>query len=93
MKYIFVLDYAEDNQMDFVRMIIRELPSLNVHILKYLVQFLEMVMENKSNKMDSNNLAIVFGPNLARSQDQSLSIEALIAYNNWTSTIYEISAG
>uniref|UniRef100_H2ZDR3 Rho-GAP domain-containing protein n=1 Tax=Ciona savignyi TaxID=51511 RepID=H2ZDR3_CIOSA len=60
-----------DTRVRVVASLLQQLPRLNFTVLKYLFDFLALVAENSSeNKMNFNNLAVVFGPNLAWSTDQ-----------------------
>jgi len=70
----------------YIRKIVRtKLPQLNVALLKYLVDFLSMVIDSSClNKMTALNLAVVFGPNLIRSRDQSVSLPRIAAINSFT---------
>jgi hypothetical protein len=59
--------------------LVDQLPSQNYEILDHLLGFLAKVdMNSHVNKMDSNNLATMFGPNLMRSNDNSM--EAMLRY-------------
>ena len=53
--------------------LLNALPEVNVTLLKELIQFLHKVAEHSAkNKMTMSNLAIVFGPELLRSDDDSM---------------------
>eukprot|EP00096_Caligus_rogercresseyi_P005523 TRINITY_DN2117_c0_g1_i2.p1 TRINITY_DN2117_c0_g1~~TRINITY_DN2117_c0_g1_i2.p1 ORF type:complete len:496 (+),score=140.44 TRINITY_DN2117_c0_g1_i2:190-1677(+) len=61
------------------------LPEINYRVLKSLMDFLSLVMDRSClNKMTSSNLAIVFGPNLIWSGDQSLSLAHIGPINSFT---------
>ena len=72
LKYIILLsDVDEETRVRVVEDVLKKLPSNNCKILKYLVDFLHLVIENSHvNKMNSNNMATVFGPNLSWGRDE-----------------------
>jgi len=72
-----------------VKMLILErLPEDNYSLLKYLVQFLAKVQDRSDlNKMTSFNLAVVFGPNLAWSENRQMSLTAIGPINAFTEHI------
>jgi len=76
--YHFVLNIshvAEESRARVVEDVLKKLPPNNYKILKYLVDFLHLVIGSSHvNKMNSNNLAVVFGPNLVWSQDEQSSL-------------------
>ncbi|KAJ5073491.1 rho gtpase-activating protein 68f [Anaeramoeba ignava] len=58
-----------------LRKVIDFLPPLNKILLKYLCKFLTEVEKNSAkNKMNAENLAVVFSPNLLRPREQSAKI-------------------
>ncbi|CAF0885266.1 unnamed protein product [Rotaria sp. Silwood1] len=63
------------NQINVIRdLIIEKLPTENYHILKYLIEFLNLIsVYCDTNLMTTKNLAIVFGPNLAWSDDVQMN--------------------
>ncbi len=66
-------------------MLSHHLPELNYQLLRYLLSFLGRVMDRSClNKMTSSNLAVVFGPNLVRSKDQTLSLNNIGPINAFT---------
>ncbi|XP_067012514.1 rho GTPase-activating protein 1 isoform X2 [Anabrus simplex] len=77
---------SKDERPRLVKILILEkLPEDNYQILKYLVQFLSMVMDRSDlNKMTSSNLAVVFGPNLVWAQNGQLSLAAIGPINMFT---------
>ena len=61
------------------------LPQQNYSVLKFLIEFLSLVIDRSClNKMTSSNLAVVFGPNLTWSNDQSLSLNNIGPINSFT---------
>ena len=63
-------DVDEETRVRVVEDVLKKLPQNNYKILKYLVDFLHLVIEHSHvNKMNSNNMATVFGPNLSWGRD------------------------
>lgn len=64
-------------------MLHEELPEDNYQILKFIVQLLTEVVDHSAmNKMNSSNLAIVFGPNLLWPKGQA-SLSSMGYLNNF----------
>ncbi|CAF2050718.1 unnamed protein product [Rotaria magnacalcarata] len=63
------------DQVDIIRdLIIEKLPTQNYNVLKYLIEFLNLVSNySNTNLMTTSNLAIVFGPNLAWAEDVQMN--------------------
>ncbi|CAF2387859.1 unnamed protein product [Rotaria sp. Silwood2] len=63
------------NQIGVIRdLIIEKLPTENYNVLKYLIEFLNLVsVYCDTNLMTTKNLSIVFGPNLAWSDDVQMN--------------------
>lgn len=62
-----------------------KLPEDNYKVLKYIIRFLSRVMERSDlNKMNAQNLAVVFGPNLVWSDIVSMSLAAIGPINTFT---------
>lgn len=75
----------KEERLEFVKTVINKLPEQNYAVLKHLIEFLSMVMECSClNKMTASNLAVVFGPNLIRSRDTSLSLAHIGPINLFT---------
>ncbi|XP_077514456.1 rho GTPase-activating protein 23-like isoform X2 [Amblyomma americanum] len=56
-----------------LRALVHELPMHNFETLKFLMQHLKKVVaHSETNKMEARNLAIVFGPTLVRTADNSM---------------------
>ncbi|XP_054932488.1 rho GTPase-activating protein 23-like isoform X5 [Dermacentor andersoni] len=56
-----------------LRALVQELPVHNFETLKFLMQHLKRVVaHSETNKMEARNLAIVFGPTLVRTADNSM---------------------
>lgn len=67
-----------------------ELPEENFVVLKFLMEFLNEVLEYSAvNKMTAMNLAIVFGPNLVWSKSQAASLDAMAQINSFTLLLLE----
>lgn len=65
-----VKDKAEKRKK--IRDLVEQLPELNKRILAYIARHLKNVSDHKDeNKMGPNNLAIVFGPSMFRTTDDS----------------------
>ncbi|KXS20412.1 RhoGAP-domain-containing protein, partial [Gonapodya prolifera JEL478] len=65
-----IMDY--DERLYAVKRLIDELPPHNRTVLEYLVRHLQKVVASADiNKMEPNNIAIVFGPTLLRPPDDS----------------------
>ena len=63
-------------------LIIKKLPDQNYVVLKFLVEFISLVVDRQDmNKMTAANLAVVFGPNLAWSNDKTMVSGCLFIYN------------
>ncbi|XP_053722570.1 rho GTPase-activating protein 23-like [Synchiropus splendidus] len=85
-----------DARLKALKKLIRDLPDHHYHTLKFLLDHLKRVAENsENNKMDSRNLALVFGPTLVRSSvnnmadmvtqmpDQYMIVETMILHYDW----------
>ncbi|KAJ7379055.1 Rho GTPase-activating protein 1 [Desmophyllum pertusum] len=67
-----------------------ELPEENFVLLKFLMEFLNEVLEHSAvNKMTAKNLAIVFGPNLVWSKSQAASLDGMAQINSFTLLLLE----
>ena len=74
--------------MRVVEGLLQKLPQQNRVALGFLMNFLHEVSELSSeNKMDNNNLAVVFGPNLVWSADQ-VSVTQIFAPKQVKSSLY-----
>ena len=61
-------------------LIIKKLPDQNYVVLKFLVEFISLVVDRQDmNKMTAANLAVVFGPNLAWSNDKTMVSGCLLS--------------
>ncbi|KAK6620286.1 hypothetical protein RUM44_006687 [Polyplax serrata] len=81
-------------RMITLRKLIKELPEHNFETLKHLLYHLKKIVSNSSvNKMETQNLAIVFGPTLLTTSDlmslvtdtshQCRIVESLISHVDW----------
>lgn len=79
-----------------IKKLLQELPVHHYETLRFLMHHLKKVVDHSDvNKMEARNLAIVFGPTLARSRDNNMItmvtdmshqcylVETLITYVNW----------
>ncbi|XP_050315000.1 rho GTPase-activating protein 8 [Anthonomus grandis grandis] len=78
--------WNKDEQLRNVSILMMEkLPEDNYKVLKYIIGFLSRVMERSDlNKMNAQNLAVVFGPNLVWSELVSMSLAAIGPINMFT---------
>ncbi|XP_018573540.1 rho GTPase-activating protein 8 [Anoplophora glabripennis] len=78
--------WNKDEQLRQVSTLIMEkMPEDNYKVLKYIISFLSRVMERSDlNKMNAQNLAVVFGPNLVWSEIVSMSLNAIGPINMFT---------
>ncbi|KAJ8962980.1 hypothetical protein NQ317_009027 [Molorchus minor] len=78
--------WNKDEQLRQVSILVMEkLPEDNYKVLKYIISFLSRVMERSDlNKMNAQNLAVVFGPNLVWSEIVSMSLAAIGPINMFT---------
>jgi len=79
-------DLPKESRMVFARdLVIKKLPDQNYVVLKFLVEFLSLVIDRcDMNKMTAANLAVVFGPNLIWSSDRSMSLTSIGPINTFT---------
>jgi Rho GTPase-activating protein 1 len=88
------------DQVDVIRdLIIEKLPTQNYNVLKYLIEFLNLVRQetnlmyddefflqvanySDTNLMTTSNLSVVFGPNLAWSEEDQMNTLANYALIN-----------
>ncbi|CAF0898310.1 unnamed protein product, partial [Didymodactylos carnosus] len=77
------------NQVEIIRdLIIEKLPENNYRILKYIIEFLNLISSySDTNLMTASNLAIVFGPNLAWAQN---TMDNTLANMSFINTFTEI---
>ncbi|EDV19715.1 uncharacterized protein TRIADDRAFT_38479 [Trichoplax adhaerens] len=78
----------DDNQIEIIKQIIRNLPEENRVLLCFLLDFLKKV-EAKSdvNKMTASNLAIVFAPNLIWWSNSVASFDSIRQANRLTDSL------
>ncbi|XP_074026703.1 rho GTPase activating protein at 68F isoform X3 [Leptinotarsa decemlineata] len=87
--YEEILQFQSWNKEEQLRsvsiMVMEKLPEDNYQVLKYIIKFLSRVMERSDlNKMNAQNLAVVFGPNLVWSEVVSMSLAAIGPINSFT---------
>jgi len=83
-------DLPKESRLVYVRdLVIKKLPDQNYVVLKFLVEFLSLVIDRcDMNKMTSANLAVVFGPNLVWLSDSSMSLTSIGPINNFTEYLF-----
>ncbi|KAJ3664410.1 hypothetical protein Zmor_008584 [Zophobas morio] len=83
--------WDKDQRLRQVSILVMEkLPVDNYQILKYIISFLSRVMERADlNKMNAQNLAVVFGPNLVWSENETMSLVSIGPINMFTKFLLE----
>ncbi|XP_030753735.1 rho GTPase-activating protein 1 isoform X1 [Sitophilus oryzae] len=78
--------FSKEEQLRNVSILVMEkLPEDNYKTLKYIIDFLSRVMERSDlNKMNAQNLAVVFGPNLVWSDLLSITLASIGPINMFT---------
>uniref|UniRef100_A0A0N5AQ83 Rho-GAP domain-containing protein n=1 Tax=Syphacia muris TaxID=451379 RepID=A0A0N5AQ83_9BILA len=87
---------AHAQRLHKLRNLVRKLPAAHYATLKYLMHHLRVVSSHSSvNKMETRNLALMFGPSIVRPSDDSMAtmvthmsdqckiIETFITYYDW----------
>ncbi|KAG7467970.1 hypothetical protein MATL_G00137740 [Megalops atlanticus] len=78
------------SQVTAIRGMLQTLPEENYASLKFLIQFLVLVSaQSEVNKMNSTNLAVVFGPNLLWGRDAAMTLSAIGPINNFTRALLD----
>ncbi|KAJ8247712.1 hypothetical protein GJAV_G00249440 [Gymnothorax javanicus] len=78
------------SQVREIREMLNTLPEENYASIKFLILFLVQVSELcEVNKMNNNNLAVVFGPNLLWGRDAAMTLSAIGPINNFTRTLLD----
>lgn len=79
-------DVAKESRLNYSKdLVIKKLPDQNYVLLKFLVEFLSLVVDRcDMNKMTAANLAVVFGPNLVWSNDKTMSLTSIGPINSFT---------
>ncbi|XP_003371176.1 Rho GTPase-activating protein 8 [Trichinella spiralis] len=78
-------NFPPNERTQKIRDLLKQLPKENYTLLKYLIEFLNEVCDRSSaNLMNASNLAIVFGPNLAWSADQQVSMGNMYQLTQFT---------
>jgi len=83
-------DLSKERRLSYCQdLIIKKLPDQNYVILKYLVEFISLVVDRcDMNKMTAANLAVVFGPNLAWPNDKTMSLTYIGPINAFTEYLF-----
>jgi len=72
-KIVSIAKAPADTRMAQMKALVNELPKANQGTLKYLLFFLKTASEKASvSKMTALNLAVVFGPSIIKSREESL---------------------
>ncbi|KAI5698504.1 hypothetical protein M8J75_007853 [Diaphorina citri] len=81
---------ASELRLQALWSVLSKLPSANFDNLRYLVKFLAQLCDNKAtNKMSSQNIAIVIGPNILWSNEERL-LSDNIGINMNTASAYSV---
>lgn len=83
-------DLPKESRLGYCQdLIIKKLPDQNYVVLKFLVEFISLVVDRQDmNKMTAANLAVVFGPNLAWSNDKTMSLTSIGPINAFTDYLF-----
>jgi len=66
-----------------IKGMLQRLPSANYEVAKFLIRHLARVSQQAAtNKMETANLAIVFGPTLMRAENESMEMVLNMGYQN-----------
>ncbi|KAJ6235392.1 rho/rac/cdc gtpase-activating protein [Anaeramoeba flamelloides] len=85
------LQWETVSEIHLIRELVCELPKIHRSVLKTFVEFFVKVNEkSKINKMNSNNLAKVIGPNLSRSRVNYVGYGAVKAFEKMILNYEEI---
>jgi len=79
-------DVSKERRLLYCKdLVIKKLPDQNYVVLKFLIEFLSLVVDRcDMNKMTAANLAVVFGPNLVWANDRTLSLSSIGPINAFT---------
>jgi len=90
-EFLSAVALPEADRIKSVYQVLKKLPENNLHLLKYLIQFLyEITLHSEHNKMDAKNLAIIFGPILLGNGEVDLSITETIQIMKTQSSLVEL---
>jgi len=83
-------DLPKESRLGYCQdLVIKKLPDQNYVVLKFLVEFISLVVDRcDMNKMTAANLAVVFGPNLAWSNDKTMSLTSIGPINAFTEYLF-----
>uniref|UniRef100_A0A8D8ZMI3 Rho GTPase-activating protein 17 n=1 Tax=Cacopsylla melanoneura TaxID=428564 RepID=A0A8D8ZMI3_9HEMI len=80
-----------ESRLQSLKSVVSKLPSAQFDNLRYLVKFLAKLCENQSvNKMTSQNIAIVIGPNILWSSEERMVAADSIGINMNTASAYSV---
>lgn len=82
-------DVSKERRLLYCKdLVIKKLPDQNYVVLKFLIEFLSLVVDRcDMNKMTAANLSVVFGPNLVWANDRTLSLSSIGPINAFTEFI------
>jgi len=83
-------DLQKESRLRYCQdLVIKKLPDQNYVVLKYLVEFISLVVDRcDMNKMTAANLAVVFGPNLAWPNDKTMTLTSIGPVNAFTEYLF-----
>eukprot|EP00092_Neocalanus_flemingeri_P081148 GFUD01101298.1.p1 GENE.GFUD01101298.1~~GFUD01101298.1.p1 ORF type:complete len:513 (+),score=127.65 GFUD01101298.1:114-1652(+) len=83
-------DLPKESRLNYCQdLVIKKLPDQNYVVLKFLVEFISLVIDRcDMNKMTAANLAVVFGPNLAWSNDKRMSLTSIGPINTFIEYLF-----
>jgi len=83
-------DLPKESRLSYCQdLVIKKLPDQNYVVLKFLVEFISLVVDRcDMNKMTAANLAVVFGPNLAWSNDKTMTLTSIGPINSFTEYLF-----
>ncbi|KAL1452944.1 hypothetical protein WDU94_007126 [Cyamophila willieti] len=80
-----------ETRLQSLRSVVSKLPEAQFDNLRYLIKFLAKLCENQAvNKMTSQNIAIVIGPNILWSSEERMSAADSIGINMNTASAYSV---
>jgi Rho GTPase-activating protein 1 len=87
---IHFTDLPRESRLSYCQdLMIKKLPDQNYAVLKYLVEFISLVVDRSDlNKMTASNLAVVFGPNLVWPRDKTISLTCISHINTFIEYLF-----
>jgi len=82
-----IKNYKETDDYIFIKTIVKSLPPSNLQVLERIIRFLKILtLKSNVNKMDEQNIGIVFGPTLIRQRPEIESANSFLEYQQKLST-------